>query len=283
MMQWRVPLTALAGLCLLSGCQRRQEPQPEPSSAPTAAAPAVPALPLAELPVDRETLLLEVAHIASDTALGAADDARQRALDGKRFEIRLRFGCYGASDDATTRGWAFDEARRKLSVRAEPEITAESPLVRALAENGYEAVEGFWIRRPWLLRTGCPVQAAAPAAGPAKSPQEASVAPPQPPPPSAMPSIGIAQFFSDTDARTQRRDNRAYTATKVLAGGASPSKVGYDLVITGRLRRLASGAVIRCAPRDPDTPPGCIVSVQLESVAIEAPDSGETIAKWSNS
>ena len=58
--------------------------------------------------------------------------------------------------------------------------------------------------------------------------------------------------------------------------------MSYDLVIIGRLRRLASGAVIRCVNRSPDLPPECIVSVQLDSVAIEQPESGETIAKWSS-
>ncbi len=288
MMQWRPPITALAGLCLLAGCQQRQEPQAEPSTAPTEAAPAAPALPLVEPPLTRETLLLEMTRIASDTALGSLDDAGQRALDGKRFELRLRFGCPGANDDAKARSWAFDEKRRKLTVKVEPEISAESPLVSALGEDAYEAAEGFWIRRPWLLKTGCPASPPAPAEDAAEAPKAPKTAKPaspaeaEPALPAPLPYFGIAQFFTDTDPRTHRRDNRAYTATKVLPAEAMPSAVGYDLVIIGRLRRLASGAVIRCVNRSPDLPPECIVSVQLDSVAIEQPGSGETIAKWSS-
>jgi hypothetical protein len=288
MMQWRISVAALAGLCLLSGCQQRPEPQARETSTAAPAKPVAPALPIVEQPFDREGLLLAAMHAASDAALGRIDKEKQRTLDGKRFELRLRFGCAGDGGGDRSRGWAFDEKRRKLSLRVEPEISGDTPLVHALGEEGYEAVEGFWIRRPWMLAADCPVPPAEPsappsAASPGSTPADAKPgATPPSPSPSPFPHIGVAQFFSGTDARTHRRDHRAYTATKVLADGVSPSQAGYDLVISGRLRRLASGLVIACLNRDTLSPPDCIVSVQLDSVAIENPVTGESIAKWSS-
>lgn len=272
---------ALAGLSLLPGCRQRQEPQAEATTA-AVTAPAAPVLPVVDPPFNREALLLAVMRAASGSALGRADIESQRKLDGRRFELRLRFGCPGAAEGDRSRSWTFDDQRRKLTVRVEPEITGGSPQVRVLGAAGYEAVEGFWVRRPWMLTAGCPVPITN-----APVPQDqfadgAKQALAEPPPQLPTPHIGIAQFFTSAEPRTHRRDARAYSATKVIAEGVSPSPAGYDLVIAGRLRQLTNGSVIACANRGPAAPPDCIISAQFESVMIKHPVSGETIAEWTS-
>ena len=71
----------------------------------------------------------------------------------------------------------------------------------------------------------------APATGAAAPINAADAEPPSQP----APYVGIAQFFTEADARTHRRDNRAYEAIKVLGKGQQPSASGYELVIEGRL------------------------------------------------
>jgi hypothetical protein len=133
-----------------------------------------------------------------------------------------------------------------------------------------------------MLSAGCP---AAPRIGPVATPS--SLPSPDPAKPKAveplpMPAqqVAIAQFYTDTDARTHRRDKRGYTATKVLADGTPPSKGGYDLVLSGRLRSLPGGRVIVCTNRLRGMPPDCIVSAQLDSVTIEHPVTREKLADW---
>lgn len=271
----------LAGICLLPGCRQRPDPGAEATTAAVSAPPA-PVLPVVDPPFNREALLFAVMRAASDSALGGSDPESQRKLDGRRFELRMRFGCPGAAEGDRSRSWAFDDRRRKLTVRVEPEITGDSPQVRDLSATGYEAVEGFWIRRPWMLRADCPAPAPSEpvlqdqlAGETQQASAEASARVP-------IAHIGIAQFFTSAEPRTHRRDARAYSATKILTEGGSPNPNGYDLLITGRLRRLANGSVITCANRDPATPPDCVVSAQFESVAIKHPVSGETIAEWTS-
>lgn len=273
----------LAGVCLLSACKNGDAPEVLPS-ADASAVSATSAPPLVVPPLDREALLLAMARAASDAALGREPSQAQRDLDGKRFVLRMRFGCStDVSGDA--RRWTFDEGRRRLELKVGNDISDATPLVQDLDEDGYEAVEGFWIRRPWLLAADCrrpapPPVAASEAAGtddgeaPAAKSSNEDAAPGQP-------IIGIAHFFTADDARTHRRAGRGYAVTKALPEGISPSANGYDIVVTGRLRRLASGRIIACVSRDAAKPPACLASAQFESVAITNPDTGEILAEWS--
>jgi hypothetical protein len=290
MIRRRNCIFALATISLTFGCQQPDDAQKDANPA-SSTAPVVPALPIVVPPLSREGLLLAVAHAASAAALGQSDTEEQRQLDGKRFELRMRFGC---DDDASAtpddpRSWTFDEKRRVLSLQVKPELNKKLPLIEELSGSSYEAVEGFWIRRPWLLTAACPAsppEETAPegaASSKADTKEAASEKPAATPSAAAglTPRIGIAQFFTATDARTHRRDNRAYKTTRVLKEGETPSADGYDLVISGRLRRLADGRVIACRVDDPSTPPDCILSAEFDKVSIELP-SGEVIAKWSS-
>jgi hypothetical protein len=276
-------LVLLAGAGVMAGCQQDRGDQPRAAPTTEAAAPPAVPLPIAEPPLDREALLLAVARAASATAGGPSDAAEQPTLDGKRFELRSRFGCAGPTDDGDEpQSWRFDDKRRVLRIRVVPNLTEKSPLVGALLGGAYEAVEGFWIGRPWLLVAACPPTSVAPPASEASEAGEpsgdssGSAA--------AVPEhrVGIARFFTATDARTHRRDRRAYQVTQTLATDEAPSSAGYDLVISGRLRRLSDGRVITCRQPNADTRPSCVISAVFDNVAVLRADNGEPVAEWSS-
>jgi hypothetical protein len=241
--------------------------------------------------MDRATLLQEVARAASATALGQDDANAQRRLDGKRFEVRIRFGCttgVDAPDEDAPFNVKFDEEDRTLRVRAAPDLTRKDPAVAPLATQSIEAVEGFWMRRPWLLADGCPVVSSSQRT--TEGEPTADVPPlrnleggasrevAQPSPYSLR--VGIAQFFTEADSRTGRREERAYEASKVLAEGEQPSAEGYNLVLSGRLRRLPGGRAISCRIANADAPPECVVSGEFDRVRIENPGTQNILAEW---
>jgi hypothetical protein len=263
----------------------------------------LPALPLPAEPMRRAELLAAVRMAASAEASGADDAAEQRELDGRQFELRIRFGCRGPSPelDQAPLGWSFEPAKRTLRVRVAPTISAEDPIASRIAGEDVEAVEGFWIPRPWLLQPSCPAVAAVrtaaetkPAAEGAPTPERPAAKAAQPDaegdetgeggtqPPAAGQKIGIAQFFTETDSRTRRRDARAYEAVKVLAADQPTGSQGYDFVLSGRLRSLPGKRVIECVARGSDRPPDCIVSAQIDRVRIEQPESKQIVAEWSS-
>ena len=147
-----------------------------------------------------------------------------------------------------------------MRVRATPDLTREN--AQAVVAAGADAVEGFWMRRPWLLATGCPS---------GHSPLSTQTASEQ--------RVGIAQAFA-VGQQDGRRNGQPYEAAKVLPAGAEPSRQGYDLVVSGKLRKLQDGRVIACRVMSADVPPECIVSAQFDRVRIETPDAKTVVADW---
>lgn len=270
-------LAALAGL---AACQ--QQPQPEENVQKPAAKPEprLPVVPRLES-LDRGAILAAVAQAASAHAAGADDVAAQRALDGRQFEFRIRFGCRGPSNDLPEQwlGWSQDPESGTLRVRAKPTLAGEDPLVRELGGARFEAVEGFWIPRPWLLQPVCPAAAAVQAAPLGEGAEDdAKVAEPIP----RWPRIGIAQFYSETDPRTGRRSMRAYEAVKTMNPGRPVGSPGFDLVLSGRMKALPDKRVIACSAKGAQSPPDCIISADFDRVWIEEPESDEVIAEWTS-
>lgn len=300
-----MPGSSRIALCLLSlaavstaiACQQQQEPPTdsnlqEPANLPSVAAP--------QPPIDRSSLLAAAAQAASAAAAGADLPKSVNALDGRQFEIRIRFGCRGPATQLRSRwlGWSFDEERRRIRVRAMPTISIDDPLVSAIAGEEVEAVEGFWIPRPWLLTSVCPETAAlrtpppAAQAGvedgdrqqedvrPSRQPEDEAVRDEGGEPLPSAARIGIAQFFTEQDPRTRRRDDRPYEASYTPKQGAAISSQGYNLVLSGRLRALPGRGVIECNVRSPDNPPDCVASAEFHRVWIEQPSTGEVLAEW---
>jgi hypothetical protein len=273
----------LSCAALLAGCGRDQ-PGEETATLNNIVQQS-PSVPVVEAPLDRQALLLAAMRAASDFAAGADDSAEQRRLAGKRFELRLRFGCGGPGAAGDNRGWRFEDERRTMRLKVAPDISGDDPVAAAIAGDAFETVEGFWLRRPWLLTAACPV-------APAAAEQDKTESPVKPKPESgtdaeAEPAaafmgrrVGIAQFFSEFDSRTARRRNRAYQSTSVLAADEQPSPMGYDFVLSGRLRALPDRRAVACVSDGPQVPPSCIVSVHVDRAWIERADNRKLIAEW---
>jgi len=255
-----IPAALILTGVTISAC--RNEPSLENTSNAVANNMAATEIPKVEPPpqpvLDREALLVAAIRARSAAATGADDRMAQRQLYRRRFEFRIRLGCNilapGAPDTVEAR---YDAEARRVQLRASPDLTMESQPVAEIAGEGVEAVEGFWIRNPWILSPSC----AGATAG--------------------APEIGIAQFFTAEDPRTERRDGRPYEIAVPLPEGATaPTAGSWDLVLRGRLRGWNSNRVILCRPRQGVGRPACIISVELDDVSIEEVGSGRQLAYW---
>ncbi len=273
-------LAAVTGIALAS-CRPAPAPTAEENLTNEAVQPTP--LPVVESPIDRERLLTSVARAASAYAAGADNSEADRALDGRRFEIRLRFGC-GQGTTGDVSGWTVDESGKTLRLKAVPDLSFDDPLVRRLAgREGVEAVEGFWLKRPWMMTAACP----APRASEAKVPPQKDQ--PADPPieeerqivPRA-PRVGIAQFFTATDSRTRRRSARPYESVKPLEEGSELGVAGFNLILSGRLTAGPAGRVIACESASIDTWPDCIIFADIDQVRMERPETREVIAEWAS-
>jgi hypothetical protein len=278
---------AAAGFLATGGCQGGDNQANETANTANAAGQqTVPNLiPVPEPPMNREQLLIATLRAASDFAAGVDDSKLQNSLAGKKFEFRIRFGCDGpAKDSGDPYGWTFNEKTSALKVRATPALSPKDPAVKAVAGQAFETVEGFWLRRPWLLAPVCPqkAEAATPATEQepeAKTQSAKADAPAEPAPSGPSQSVGIAQFFTDTGPRTMRRSGRPYEATEKLATGQPPAG-GFDLVLSGKLVALPNGRVIACTRTEAGERPACLISVEFGKVAIERADTHEQLAQW---
>lgn len=123
-----------------------------------------------------------------------------------------------------------------------------------------EALEGFWLRRPWITTAACPATSRAITTA------------------ASAESIGLVRVFTTGGSRIARRGERPYRATVKLADDGSSPTNGFQLVLQGRVSE-AAGRPVRCRSEGPDLRPVCLVSVTLERVAFEGM-GGEPIAEW---
>lgn len=263
-------LAVLLLIAALPACERKPEPEPGNSAAQAKEEerplklPA--AIPTPSRELDRAALLTAVARAASAYAAGQDDREAQAELAGRGFTLRIRFGCGGEAANAQlgAMGWQYDEDEQRLTIRARPDIDAETTALEGLPEGSIEAVEGFWIPQPWLLTDACPTQPATPGAA-APSP----------------PSVGIAHYFTAQDSRVQRRSDRSYEIVRRADPAILPPPGGFNLVLEGRLEAWPQAGVIRCSGAGGAARPVCIVSAEFDRVAFENPETGQTVAQWS--
>lgn len=272
----RRPVVALAASILILGpalgaCQREEDapaPDPEPVTAPT-----TPVVAIAPAPTLDRAALLQAMDVAA-SAYAAGRDVGGATLVGRRFSIRQTFGCAGPTSSPleTTAGdglaaWSWSDNRQSLKLTLSPADWTQSPLIADDAQ-GWEAVEGFWLPRPWLRTEGCPaIQDGVPAGG-------------LTPPPSPQ-TVGLAAVFKEGGSRIGRRNGRAYDFI-VRGGGDQPlvaPSQGYRLVLEGRMAAYADGRAIRCHADSPDHRPICIGAVQLDRVAFEDVE-GRLLSEW---
>lgn len=245
----------LAGAALLAACSPRE---PEPAApAPPNPPPTPQTLPLPTPPLGRAELLDAVRAAASAAATGEAYPTATAELGGRRFALRLPVGC-GGPDPKAAVGYAYDAQAGTLRVSARPQDWTRLAQGRLFGQA--EAVEGFWLRRPWLLSEACPVGAQG--AGPPPAPE----------------TVGLVQVFEEGSSRLTRRAGRAYEAVRKLDAQAVPAPGALRLVFEGRIAE-AEGRPVRCIALNPEARPVCIVRVELDRVAFEGA-AGDMLAEW---
>ncbi len=240
-------------------------PVPVPSPTPLAASSPVPP-PVVRTIIGRAELL-DLARLAADPQSEALDERLTDAV-GKRFELRLPFGCDGPADQTSTAPmrWRYDAERRTLRVQATPTDWAAADWWRQSAPEGVASIEGFWIPRPWTASEACP-QAPQAEGGPATPAEQ---------------TLAIGQVFLTDGPRQARRDGQPYQITKRIADDRLDTSRGFHLRLSGRIAGMPGGAgPVRChQPGGPDRRPVCLLGVVFDQVAIESAASGEVIATW---
>lgn len=258
---------------LLAACDTGSPPpagEAEADGPPPAVASRTPAVPTPEPPLARRDLLAGAARAASLYAEGQPGPIED-PLVGREFSVRIAFGCNGPvlpGGEVPGVGhwsWGDDGATIRLGMR--PADWQESAiLAQAGAGETWEAIEGFWLPRPWQVADGCPVARGDPL-------QTVAAVSPQ--------TLGLAAVFEAGGSRVGRREGRAYQFTVRAEGEEklAPPEDGFRLLLEGRVAAFPSGRGVECRASGPEERPVCIVATRLDRVAFEQPD-GTVQAEW---
>ena len=285
-------VTALTGFAL-AGCE--QKPPPPQSKPAEVAPPLVQVLPPPN--IERATFLQALDAAASAYAAGRTDTPE--ALAGRRFVLRQPFGCAGPLPAMAERkpGQAslrWGPKQQSLELGLQPADWTKSPIVAGL--SAWEAVEGFWLARPWLRTDACPASlppatagsdpvsaaptpltAPAPLAGPA--PNADAPTPPTTALPLAPLTVGIAAVYPEGGSRLDRRDGRAFRHTVRGDATLQAPQDGYRLVLEGRFTTFPGGGAIECHAPGPDVRPVCIAAAEVDRIAFEDA-RGQVLSEW---
>ncbi|KQX26183.1 hypothetical protein ASD39_02805 [Sphingomonas sp. Root50] len=227
----------------------------------------LPEAPISSGPIDRAGLLAAVSAAADATASGSPPPPQNAELVGRAFTLRLPFGCDGPISEGEIfwAGWTYDPKTKALKLIAHPERWDAENWVRKLAgDTAFEAVEGFWIPRPWTVSEACPVRDGA---GGVSDPTDVSV----------RQTVALAQFFLPETPRNLRRGKRPYAFTMRQEAEALPSD--FRLRLNGRIVAFADGQPIHCRNEVPAEHPICVINVEFTQVAFEDAQA-KTLTEW---
>lgn len=262
-----------------SDADRVAQSAPTPTPAPLPAVSDV----IADRVLDRADLI-ELAAAAADAAASDAPlPAEVRDSVDRRFEVAVPFGCSGAADaesEAPLR-WRYDSEAETLRLHvAVTRWEAGDWSLEPLGDS--EAIEGFWIARPWSSSGECPQRAASPS--PVVSPQPADGEPPAAANSSPTPvqTLAIAQFLGADVRREVLREGRPFQSVQRIPRADFAAPRGFRLLLSGRIEEVpgAQGPVHCVQPGGFEQRPRCIVAVTLDEVRIENPVDGTVLASW---
>ncbi len=286
---WPLPF-ALA----LAACGTERAPEATTADAPTPpAATALPPEDAVPAVLDRRGIIEALRLAASEHSSGRAAPASDALVD-RSFALRIAFACPGSAplpaDGAGTAGlphWSrtADGSAIRLTLSPADWIGASAPV--DVGDAGvFDAVEGYWLPRPWQGFDDCPVArsgaAAAPPASPAAvpAPSVAAAAPAATSEPPAAQTMGLAAVYAQGSSRIGRRNGRPYASTiEIGTDGTAPPPGGYRLVLEGRVAAFPGGGAIACRGRGAERPPVCVIAVRLDRVAFESGD-GAALDEW---
>ncbi|MEG3164477.1 hypothetical protein U1701_07720 [Sphingomonas sp. PB2P19] len=278
-----VAVVLLGGGGFLLG--RSTAPSPPPVVVSPLPAPAIAPV-VSEAPAARvlsRADIIAIANAAADAASsGTKTPESAGANEGARFQIDLPFGCDGpASEDSREPfQWRYDATSSSLRVSVAsaafdagewlgtPPSGAGSTASPTARE---EAMEGFWIARPWSSRETCNSGSAL--AAPIGI--DAVTLPGQ--------TLGLAQIFTDQDSRNARRRGKPYESVRRMDESDLKIDQGLRVRLRGRIARFPDGSTVRCRqPAGKEQRPVCLVAVTFDDVAIENPSTQETIATFAS-
>jgi len=220
----------------------------------------------------RADIMTLAAQMADAVASGQAIPKAVADAAGQRFELRLPFGCggpAGAESDAAMR-WRYDETDKALRVHVAPVVWTRADILDAAGQaTAADAVEGFWIARPWTASEACP----ATRDNPAPDGTEPVTLPGQ--------TLAIAQFFDGDGARQGQRNGKPYETVVRLQPDELQAERGFQLRIAGRIADIPGQGPVSCRqPAGAEQRPICVVGVTMDEVAIDNPRTGKTLATW---
>ena len=200
-------------------------------------------------PLGLEQLIAAGNTAARAYAAGLAGADENAAIVDRHFEVRIPFGCEGPkpTDSGNPLRWTFDAKRETLKLSARPEVWTDAPFAGAVTDPAkIEAVEGFWISRPWLGSEVCPPAAAGPRPAILSRTRE---------------TLGLAQFFRSGDSRLPQRGGKPYETVERAEAESVEGLKGFSLVLRGRVVALPDGQPVRCHSENSDYRPICLISV----------------------
>lgn len=236
---------------------------------------AVPTPPEEPPPAETRTLgradLAALAGQAADAAAsGTPVPASVREAVGRQFDLELPFGCGGPANqmDAAPLSWSYNETAEVLRIRVQPTTWAAADWGIA-AEAGVEAIEGFWIPRPWSSRGTCPprtVQAAVAGSEPVMLPGQ---------------TLALAQFVAGDGRREALRGERPFELVQRMPRAEFDGSQGFRVRLLGRIGSVAGTGPVRCLqPAGIEQRPICVIAATLAEVRIENPADGAVLATW---
>ncbi len=251
------------------------EQQASPDEVASSQTPEIPPVQPTEAPalaaLGRADLIAAFAHASDAIAAGQPLPDSNRQLAGRTFSLKLPFGCSGEADKEhpAWAGWTFDRNRQALKLSAAPERWTNADWVNSISQGmPHEAVEGFWVERPWTSSEACPGGKSATYADLAISTERQT--------------FGIAQFFAPDSPRTFQRGSRPYAHTIRVREPAEIEGRAYQLAVEGRVKAFPDGQPIHCVEDSPDRRPVCLMAVELARVSFEDPRDGSVLVEWQN-
>jgi hypothetical protein len=254
---------------------------PAPKSVPVLPSPSATPEPTATLSgVLGRADLIALAAAAADRSAGGQPTPDAMQAPGRRFEVRLPFGCNGPAAkgaDGPMR-WRYDSAAQALRIHVAPVTWTAADW--SADDSRVQAIEGFWIARPWTSSEACAPQ---PPAGEPTAAEATAAAPasPEPAPTAAIrPTLALGQVFVAEGPRRGRRNGQAYEAVVRVPEAELDTSQGFRLRISGRIAAGLGAGPVTCRSAAADQRPACLVAVIIDEVAIENPVSGNALAEW---